>query len=254
MPGYTHFQIAMPSSFGMWFGAYAECLTDDVLLLNSAYQMADQNPLGSAAGYGNSFPLDREMTTKLMGFSTLKYNSIAAQLSRGKLEKTSSFALSGIAGTLSKLSMDICLYISQNFGFVSFPDELTTGSSIMPHKKNPDVWELIRAKCNKLQALPNEIRQEMEESVVLVEKLKQEIEEYTKANEILKQERKEEKRKNKVLQNENTDLKDSDFNYTPLMQAFADFKIAGVVISESPNLEKDAQLMQKTYRKLGSPS
>jgi len=157
LPGYTHFQIAMPSSFGMWFSAYAESLIDDVYFLNAAYLVVDQNPLGSAAGYGSSFPIDREETTKIMGFHTLKYNSVAAQMSRGKTEKSVAFAMSSLAGTLSKFAYDICLYMSQNFGFVSFPDELTTGSSIMPHKKNPDVFELIRAKCNKIQALPYEL-------------------------------------------------------------------------------------------------
>ena len=157
MPGYTHFQIAMPSSFGLWFGAYAEALADDVLLLETAYRQADQNPLGSAAGYGSSFPLDRTMTTELLGFDTLHFNSIAAQMSRGKTEKTFAFAIAAIAGTLAKLAMDICLYAGKNFDFVSFPDKLTTGSSIMPHKKNPDMFELIRGKCNRLQALPNEL-------------------------------------------------------------------------------------------------
>jgi len=156
LPGYTHLQIAMPSSFGLWFSAYAETLIDDLYFIKAAYKMADQNPLGSAAGYGSSFPIDRSFTTKELNFNTLKYNSVAAQMSRGKLEKGASFALSLVANTLSKMSMDICLYMSQNFGFVSFPDELTTGSSIMPHKKNPDVFELIRGKCNKLQALPYE--------------------------------------------------------------------------------------------------
>ena len=157
LPGYTHLQIAMPSSFGMWFSAYAESLIDDVYFINAAYKVVDQNPLGSAAGYGSSFPIDREDTTNLMGFETLKYNSVAAQMSRGKTEKSVAFAMSSVAGTLSKFAYDICLYMSQNFGFVSFPDELTTGSSIMPHKKNPDVFELIRGKCNKIQALPFEL-------------------------------------------------------------------------------------------------
>jgi argininosuccinate lyase len=157
MPGYTHFQIAMPSSFGLWFGAYAESLTDDALLLEAAYRHANQNPLGSAAGYGSSFPLNRTMTTELLEFETLHFNSVAAQMSRGKTERTLGYAMAAIAGTLSKLAGDICLYMSQNFGFVSFPDELTTGSSIMPHKKNPDIFELIRGKCNRLQALPNEL-------------------------------------------------------------------------------------------------
>ena len=157
MPGYTHFQVAMPSSFGLWFSAYAESLIDDVYMLQAAMKVTDQNPLGSAAGYGSSFPIDREHTTKTLGFADLKYNSVAAQMSRGKTEKTVAFALSSVAGTLSKFAMDICLYMSQNFGFVSFPDELTTGSSIMPHKKNPDVFELIRGKCNKIQALPYEL-------------------------------------------------------------------------------------------------
>jgi len=157
IPGYTHMQVAMPSSFGLWFGAYAESLVDDLHQLNAAYNIADQNPLGSAAGYGSSLPLDREMTTKLLGFSTLKYNSVAAQMSRGRLEKFTSFGLSAVAATLSKMAMDVCLYCNQNYDFISFPDELTTGSSIMPHKKNPDVFELIRAKCNDIQSLPNEL-------------------------------------------------------------------------------------------------
>ena len=157
LPGYTHFQIAMPSSFGLWFSAYAESLIDDVYLLNAVYKIADQNPLGSAAGYGSSFPIDREETTKLLGFKNLKYNSVAAQMSRGKTEKSVAYGLSSVAGTLSKLAMDITLYMNQNFNFISFPDELTTGSSIMPHKKNPDVFELIRGKCNALQALPYEL-------------------------------------------------------------------------------------------------
>ncbi len=157
LPGYTHLQVAMPSSFGLWFGAYAESLVDDVYMIGAAYRVADQNPLGSAAGYGSSFPIDREETTRQMGFSQMKVNSVAAQMGRGKLEKTAAFAMASVAGTLSKMSMDVCLYMSQNFGFVSFPDELTTGSSIMPHKKNPDVFELIRAKCNRVQALPNEL-------------------------------------------------------------------------------------------------
>lgn len=157
MPGYTHMQIAMPSSFGLWFAAFAESLVDDSIVLSAAYKIADQNPLGSAAGYGSSFEIDRELTTELLGFSTLKYNSIAAQMSRGKLETSLAFAMASMSQTLGKLAMDICLYMGQNFGFLTFPDHLTTGSSIMPHKKNPDVWELIRAKCNRLQSLPNSI-------------------------------------------------------------------------------------------------
>ncbi|MCS6833496.1 MAG: argininosuccinate lyase, partial [Flammeovirgaceae bacterium] len=149
LPGYTHLQVAMPSSYGLWLGAYAESLVDDVLLWNAAYQIANQNPLGSAAGYGTSIPLNRQMTTDLLGFATLKYNVVAAQMNRGKVERVVAFAIANLAATLSKLAMDICLYMSQNFGFVSFPDHLTTGSSIMPHKKNPDVFELIRAKCNR---------------------------------------------------------------------------------------------------------
>jgi argininosuccinate lyase len=156
MPGYTHFQVAMPSSFGLWFSAYAETLIDDIGFLYAAYQVADQNPLGSAAGYGSSFPIDRRLTTRELGFANLKINSVAAQMSRGKLERSVAFGLSSVAATLSKLAMDICLYMNQNFNFISFPEELTTGSSIMPHKKNPDVFELIRGKCNKLQALPYE--------------------------------------------------------------------------------------------------
>ncbi len=157
IPGYTHLQIAMPSSFGLWFGAYAESLTDDLHLMNSAWKISNQNPLGSAAGYGSSFPLDRKMTTDLLGFDDLNYNVVYAQMGRGKVEKSVSFALSSIAATLSKMAFDVCLFMSQNFGFVQLPDNLTTGSSIMPHKKNPDVFELLRAKCNKIQALPNDI-------------------------------------------------------------------------------------------------
>ncbi len=157
LAGYTHFQVAMPSSFGLWFGAYAESLTDDLLLLQSVYEIVNQNPLGSAAGYGSSFPLNRQLTTDLLGFKRLNYNVVYAQMNRGKIEKLASFALANLAATLGKMAMDICLYMSQNFDFVSFPDEFTTGSSIMPHKKNPDVFELVRAKCNQLQALPNEI-------------------------------------------------------------------------------------------------
>lgn len=157
IPGYTHMQVAMPSSFGLWFGAYAELLADDMMMLNAAYEVADQNPLGSAAGYGSSLPLDRSMTTGLLGFGTLKYNSVAAQMSRGRLEKTTAVGLSAVAGTLAKMAMDICQYMGQNFGFLSFPDELTTGSSIMPHKKNPDVFELVRGKCNSIQSLPGEL-------------------------------------------------------------------------------------------------
>jgi argininosuccinate lyase len=157
LPGYTHLQIAMPSSFGMWFSAYAETLIDDVTILNAALKVVDQNPLGSAAGYGSSFPIDRSYTTKVLEFDTLKFNPIAAQMSRGKSEKTVAFAMSSLAATLSKFAMDVCLYTSQNFDFISLPSHLTTGSSIMPHKKNPDVFELIRGKCNKIQALPYEI-------------------------------------------------------------------------------------------------
>ena len=157
MPGYTHLQVAMPSSFGLWFGAYAESLTDDMQLLLSAYKIANQNPLGSAAGYGSSFPLNRQLTTDLLGFDQMNYNVVYAQMGRGKLERVVAYALSSIAATISKFSMDVNLFMSQNMGFISLPDELTTGSSIMPHKKNPDVFELLRAKCNKIQALPNEI-------------------------------------------------------------------------------------------------
>ncbi|HPE74556.1 MAG TPA: argininosuccinate lyase [Draconibacterium sp.] len=157
MPGYTHLQIAMPSSFGLWFSAYAESLTDDLELLLSAYKITNQNPLGSAAGYGSSFPLNRQMTTDLLGFSKMNYNVVYAQMGRGKVEKIVSFALANLAATLSKLAFDVCLFMSQNFNFVSLPAEFTTGSSIMPHKKNPDVFELVRAKCNKLQGVPNQI-------------------------------------------------------------------------------------------------
>ncbi|PTN08593.1 argininosuccinate lyase [Mangrovibacterium marinum] len=157
MPGYTHLQVAMPSSFGLWFSAYAESLVDDFILLHAAYRVANQNPLGSAAGYGSSFPLDRQMTTDLLGFEQMNYNVVYAQMGRGKMEKIVAFALSSIAATLSKMAYDVCLYMSQNFGFVKLPDELTTGSSIMPHKKNPDVFELLRSHCNKIQAMPTEI-------------------------------------------------------------------------------------------------
>ncbi|WP_165748228.1 argininosuccinate lyase [Cellulophaga sp. Z1A5H] len=157
IPGYTHLQIAMPSSFGLWFSAYAESLIDDLYFIDAAYKIADQNPLGSAAGYGSSFPVDRTFTTKEMGFANLKYNVVAAQMGRGKVEKATAFGISSIAATLSKMGMDICLYMSQNFNFISFPDELTTGSSIMPHKKNPDVFELVRGKCNRLQGVPNQL-------------------------------------------------------------------------------------------------
>lgn len=157
LPGYTHLQVAMPSSVGMWLSAYAENLIDDLYFWEAAYKIADQNPLGSAAGYGSAFPIDRELTTELLGFDQLKINSLAAQMSRGKLEKSTSIALSSIGNSLAKLSMDICLYMGQDFNFISFPENLTTGSSIMPHKKNPDLFELVRGKCNNLQALPNQL-------------------------------------------------------------------------------------------------
>lgn len=157
LPGYTHLQIAMPSSFGLWFGAYAESLTDDLLLMQAAFKVCNRNPLGSAAGYGSSFPLNRQMTTDLLGFDSLDYNVVYAQMGRGKMERTVAFALAGIAATLSKLAFDACMFNSQNFGFIKLPDQFTTGSSIMPHKKNPDVFELTRAKCNKIQALPQQI-------------------------------------------------------------------------------------------------
>jgi argininosuccinate lyase len=157
MPGYTHLQIAMPSSFGLWFGAYAEALTDDMQMLVAAYNVANQNPLGSAAGYGSSFPLDRAMTTRLLNFADMNYNVVAAQMSRGKTERAAAYAIASIASTLGKMAMDVCLFMCGNFGFISFPDELTTGSSIMPHKKNPDVFEIMRGKCNRLQSVPNEV-------------------------------------------------------------------------------------------------
>jgi argininosuccinate lyase len=157
LPGYTHLQLAMPSSFGLWFGAYAESLVDDMITLRAAYQVVNKNPLGSAAGYGSSFPLNRAMTTKLLGFDDLHYNVVYAQMGRGKTERIVASAMSNIALTLNKLSMDACLFLNQNFGFISFPDELTTGSSIMPHKKNPDVFELVRARCNQLMALPGDL-------------------------------------------------------------------------------------------------
>ncbi|MFD2999003.1 argininosuccinate lyase [Pontibacter toksunensis] len=157
LPGYTHLQIAMPSSFGLWFGAYAESLVDDMYLLQAAYKIADKNPLGSAAGYGSSFPLNRQMTTELLGFGSMNYNVVYAQMGRGKSERVVATALASVAATLAKMAMDLCLYMNQNFNFITLPDSLTTGSSIMPHKKNPDVFELLRGKCNKLQALPTEI-------------------------------------------------------------------------------------------------
>ncbi len=157
MPGYTHLQIAMPSSFGLWFAAYAESLADDLLLMQAAYKICNRNPLGSAAGYGSSFPLNRSMTTELLGFDSMNYNVVYAQMGRGKMERTVAYAMAGIAATLSKLAMDACLFNSQNFGFIRLPDSFTTGSSIMPHKKNPDVFELTRAKCNKLQGMPQQI-------------------------------------------------------------------------------------------------
>ena len=157
MPGYTHLQVAMPSSFGLWFGAYAESLVDDMLFLQAAYKMVNRNPLGSAAGYGSSFPLNRQMTTDLLGFDSMNYNVVYAQMGRGKTERNVAFALASVAGTLAKLAFDACLFNSQNFAFVKLPNECTTGSSIMPHKKNPDVFELTRAKCNKLQALPQQV-------------------------------------------------------------------------------------------------
>lgn len=157
MPGYTHLQIAMPSSFGLWFGAYAETLVDDMRLLVAAYDIANQNPLGSAAGYGSSFPLNRTMTTELLGFETMHYNVVAAQMSRGKSERAAANAIAAVAATVGRMAMDLCLFMSQNFGFVKLPDSLTTGSSIMPHKKNPDVFEIMRGRCNRLQAVPNEM-------------------------------------------------------------------------------------------------
>jgi argininosuccinate lyase len=157
MPGYTHLQVAMPSSFGLWFGAYAESLVDDLVFLQAAFRICNRNPLGSAAGYGSSFPLDRSMTTRLLGFDSLDYNVVYAQMGRGKLERNVSYAMASIAGTLAKLAYDACLFNSQNFRFIKLPDNCTTGSSIMPHKKNPDVFELIRAKCNKIQSLPTQV-------------------------------------------------------------------------------------------------
>ena len=157
LPGYTHLQLAMPSSFGLWFGAYAESLVDDVITVKAAYDVVNKNPLGSAAGYGSSFPINRTLTTKLLGFDDLNYNVVYAQMGRGKAERIVAQSLANVADTLAKLSMDACLYLNQNFGFISFPVELTTGSSIMPHKKNPDVFELIRSYCNQIKALPNEI-------------------------------------------------------------------------------------------------
>lgn len=157
MPGYTHLQVAMPSSFGLWFGAYAESLVDDLEMVAAAYNIANQNPLGSAAGYGSSFPLNRTMTTQLLEFADLHYNVVAAQMSRGKTERAAAYAIASVASTLGKFAMDVCLFMCQNYGFISFPDNLTTGSSIMPHKKNPDVFEIMRGKCNRLQSVPNEI-------------------------------------------------------------------------------------------------
>lgn len=157
MPGYTHLQVAMPSSFGLWFGAYAESLTDDLRMLSAAYKVINQNPLGSAAGYGSSFPLNRTMTARLLGFNDLNYNVVYAQMGRGKTEQDLSFAMAALAQTLSRMAMDMCMYNSQDLGFIHIPDEFTTGSSIMPHKKNPDVWELVRGKCNRIKALPTDL-------------------------------------------------------------------------------------------------
>jgi len=157
LPGYTHLQIAMPSSFGLWFGAYAEALTDDMLQIQAAYRMVNRNPLGSAAGYGSSFPLDRQMTTDLLGFESMNYNVVYAQMTRGKMERNVAYALASVAATISRLAYDACMYSSQNFGFIKLPDDCTTGSSIMPHKKNPDVFELTRAKCNLIQSIPQQI-------------------------------------------------------------------------------------------------
>ncbi|HTE10138.1 MAG TPA: argininosuccinate lyase [Chitinophagaceae bacterium] len=157
LPGYTHLQLAMPSSFGLWFGAYAESLADDIITLKAAYEVVNKNPLGSAAGYGSSFPINRKLTTQLLGFDDLNYNVVYAQMGRGKAERIVAMALANVADTLSRLSMDACLFLNQNFGFISFPPQLTTGSSIMPHKKNPDVFELVRSYCNRIKALPNEI-------------------------------------------------------------------------------------------------
>ena len=157
LPGYTHMQVAMPSSFGLWFGAYAESLVDDLVLLHAAYQVVNKNPLGSAAGYGSSFPLDRKLTTELLGFDDINYNSVYAQMNRGKMERITAQAIASVAATIGKMAADIILYLNQNFAFISFPNELTTGSSIMPHKKNPDVFEIMRARCNQIQSLPNEV-------------------------------------------------------------------------------------------------
>ena len=157
LPGYTHFQLAMPSSFGLWFGAYAESLADDLISMHAAWEVVNKNPLGSAAGYGSSFPIDRESTTCHLNFKSLNYNSVYAQMTRGKSEKLLASSMSVLAGTLSRFSYDVCLYLSQNFDFISFPKEFTTGSSIMPHKKNPDIFELVRARCNRIQSLPNEL-------------------------------------------------------------------------------------------------
>jgi argininosuccinate lyase len=157
LPGYTHLQVAMPSSFGLWLGAYAESLVDDMEMMAAAHAVANKNPLGSGAGYGSSFPLNRKRTTDMLGFATLNWNSVYAQMTRGKSEKLTAMAMASVAASLSRLSMDACLYLSQNFGFISFPEDLTTGSSIMPHKKNPDIFELIRAKCNRIQSIPNEL-------------------------------------------------------------------------------------------------
>ena len=171
MPGYTHLQVAMPSSFGLWFGAYAESLADDMLFLQAAYRMCNRNPLGSAAGYGSSFPLNRTMTTELLGFDSMNYNVVYAQMGRGKNERNVAFAMASVAGTLSKMAFDACMFNSQNFGFVKLPAECTTGSSIMPHKKNPDVFEIMRAKCNRLQTLPMDIAMIMNNPSVTLARL-----------------------------------------------------------------------------------
>ena len=248
LPGYTHLQVAMPSSFGLWFSAYAELLIDDLYLLEAGIKIVDQNPLGSAAGYGSSFPIDRNYTTKELGFSTLKYNVVAAQMSRGKCERTVTSNIASLANTLSRFAMDICLYMSQNFDFIAFPDELTTGSSIMPHKKNPDVFELIRGKCNRLQAIANEMilitnnlpsgyhrdyQLIKENSIYAVENMKEIIEVFTHSIAQVKV--------------KEIDLQDEKYKYLFTVDSINDLVIQGKSFREAYN-EVGAEVQNGTYR------
>ena len=252
LPGYTHLQVAMPSSFGLWFSAYAELLIDDLYLLEAGLKVVDQNPLGSAAGYGSSFPIDREFTTKELGFSTMKYNVVAAQMSRGKSERTVTSNIASLANTLSRFAMDICLYMSQNFDFISFPDVLTTGSSIMPHKKNPDVFELIRGKCNKLQAIANEMilitnnlpsgyhrdfQLIKENSIHAVENIKEILDVFTHSIALIKV--------------KEVNLEDEKYKYLFTVDSINDFVMQGKSFREAYK-EIGGQVQEGTYKPAGS--